>query len=170
MSMLKSHSGWKTKHFMGMTLEEIREKFIPVWKQIEDFVPMTSKEEGERMKRKGLRLGGSTTVYQFCVDMLKHFNREDLIQLWTLVKETGRIVRNKMLKSFSLPVMKFPLPEYFPTASEEMFLLLSQRDALLKKFALLMKSRINCGQRHINNSQRRVSFILGRCPMIVAII
>nr|GEY34167.1 hypothetical protein [Tanacetum cinerariifolium] len=56
MSVLKSHSGWKTKHFKGMTLKEIREKFIPVWKQIEDFVPMASKEEGERFKRKGLRL------------------------------------------------------------------------------------------------------------------
>nr|GEY38804.1 hypothetical protein [Tanacetum cinerariifolium] len=45
MSVLKSHSGWKAKHFKGMSLEEIREKFIPVWKQIEDFVPMGSKEE-----------------------------------------------------------------------------------------------------------------------------
>nr|GEU35668.1 hypothetical protein [Tanacetum cinerariifolium] len=149
MSVLKSHAGWKTKHFKGMTLEEIREKFIHVWKQIEDFVPIGSKEEGERFKRKWLRLkqdsakkvktseevseedlktmiqlvpveevyvealqvkhpiidweiytvgqrtywkiirlGGNTTVYQFFVDMLKHFNREDLNQLWTLVKET----------------------------------------------------------------------------------
>nr|GEX33568.1 hypothetical protein [Tanacetum cinerariifolium] len=56
MLVLKSHSGWKTNHFRGMTLEEIREKFIPVWKQIEDFVPMSSKEEAERFKRKGLRL------------------------------------------------------------------------------------------------------------------
>nr|GEV11625.1 putative reverse transcriptase domain-containing protein [Tanacetum cinerariifolium] len=127
MSVLKSHSGWKTKHFKGMSLEEIREKFIPFWKQIKDFVPMASKEEGERFKRKGLRLeqespkkmktseevsqedltemmqlvpveernywkiirlGGSTAVYQYFVDMLKHFDREDLIQLWTLVKET----------------------------------------------------------------------------------
>nr|GEW61141.1 hypothetical protein [Tanacetum cinerariifolium] len=116
---------------------------------IEDFIPMGSKEEGERFKRKGLRLeqespkkmktseevseedlkemmqlvpveevyvealqvkhliidweiysegqrtywkiirlGGSTTVYQFFVDMLKHFDREDLTQLWTLVRET----------------------------------------------------------------------------------
>nr|GEV41524.1 putative ribonuclease H-like domain-containing protein [Tanacetum cinerariifolium] len=30
MSVLKSHVGWKTKHFRGMTLEEIEEKFIPV--------------------------------------------------------------------------------------------------------------------------------------------
>nr|GEX25486.1 hypothetical protein [Tanacetum cinerariifolium] len=149
MSVLKSHSRWKTKHFKGMSLEEIREKFIPVWKQIEDIVPMGSKEEGERFKRKGLRLeqdsvkkvktseevseedlkimmqlvpveklyvkalqvkhliidweihtegqrtywkiirlGRNTDVYQFFVDMLKHFDRGYLNQLWTLVKET----------------------------------------------------------------------------------
>nr|GFA30043.1 hypothetical protein [Tanacetum cinerariifolium] len=133
----------------GITLEEIRENFILVWEHIEDFVPMASKEEGERFKRKGLRLeqssakkiktaedvskedlkqmmqlvpveevyvealqvkhpiidweihtegqrnywkiirlGRHTTVYQFFVDMLKHFDREDLNQLLTLVKET----------------------------------------------------------------------------------
>nr|GEV34880.1 hypothetical protein [Tanacetum cinerariifolium] len=205
MSVFKSHSGWKIKHFKGMTLDEIREKFIPVWKQIEDFVPMTSKEEGERFKRKWLRLeqdsakkmktseevseedlkemmqlGGHTAVYQFFVDMLKHFDKEYLTQLWTLVKETlsirqatsdkekelwvelkrlfepdvedqldqeifmlvekdyplrkgwaivmisnklqERIVGNKMLKAF-------PLQDYFPTASEDMFPMLSERDA-----------------------------------------
>nr|GEX48387.1 hypothetical protein [Tanacetum cinerariifolium] len=30
MSFLKSHAKWKTKHFRGMTLEKIKEKFIPV--------------------------------------------------------------------------------------------------------------------------------------------
>nr|GEW13557.1 hypothetical protein [Tanacetum cinerariifolium] len=124
MYVLRSHAGWKTKHLRGMALEEIKEKFIPVWKQLEDFVPMSSKEEGERIKKKGLkldqgsakrmktyedvseedlkastfgrsreywkiiRLGGHTSVYQFFVDMLKQFDREDLHQLWTLVKET----------------------------------------------------------------------------------
>nr|GFB65232.1 hypothetical protein [Tanacetum cinerariifolium] len=129
----------ESKAFKGITLEEIREKFDPIWKQIQDFVPMGSKEEGERFKRKGLsleqdsakkvktsdevseedlkkmmylvpveevyvealqvkhliidweihtkgqrsywkiiRLGGSTASYQFFVDMLKHFDREDL--------------------------------------------------------------------------------------------
>nr|GEZ93969.1 hypothetical protein [Tanacetum cinerariifolium] len=61
MSVLKRHSGWKTKHFKGMTLDEIREKFIPVWKQIEDFIPMGTKEEEERLKRKGLRLEQEST-------------------------------------------------------------------------------------------------------------
>nr|GEZ99897.1 hypothetical protein [Tanacetum cinerariifolium] len=150
--MIWSHAGWKTKHFKGMSLEERREKFVPVWKQIEDFIPMGSKEEGERFKRKGIRLeqdsankaktseevseedlkimmllvplkevymealhvkhpiidleihtewqksywkiirlGGSTTSYQFFVDLLKHIDKEDLNQLWALVKETLNI-------------------------------------------------------------------------------
>nr|GEU67683.1 hypothetical protein [Tanacetum cinerariifolium] len=153
MSVLRSHAGWKTKHFRGMTIEQIKEKFIPVWKQLEDFVPMSSKEESERVKRQALkidqgsskrvktsksvsegvskeelkgmmelvpleevyvealqvkhpiidwdihsegireywkiiRLGGHTAVYQFFVDMLKQMDKEDLHQLWTLVKET----------------------------------------------------------------------------------
>nr|GEV77604.1 putative ribonuclease H-like domain-containing protein [Tanacetum cinerariifolium] len=150
--ILMSHAGWKAKHFKGMTLEEIKEKFDPVWKQMQDFIPMGSKEEGERFKRKGLtleqesakkvkitkevtkeklkemmqlipvkeiyvealqvkhliidweahtegqrsywkiiRLGGSSASYQFFMDLLKHLDREDLNQLWALVKETLNI-------------------------------------------------------------------------------
>nr|GFB43661.1 hypothetical protein [Tanacetum cinerariifolium] len=39
-----------------MTFEEIEVKFAEVWKQVEDFIPMGSKEEAERIKRKGLNL------------------------------------------------------------------------------------------------------------------
>nr|GEW52392.1 hypothetical protein [Tanacetum cinerariifolium] len=56
MSVLKSHAGWKARHFKGMTLEEIKVKFDPVWKQFQDFIPIGSKEEVERFKRKGPRL------------------------------------------------------------------------------------------------------------------
>nr|GEZ38628.1 hypothetical protein [Tanacetum cinerariifolium] len=56
MSVLRSHAGWKTKHLKGMTLEQIKEKLIPVWKQLEDFVCMSSKEESERVKRQGLKI------------------------------------------------------------------------------------------------------------------
>nr|GEY14821.1 hypothetical protein [Tanacetum cinerariifolium] len=88
MSVLRSHAGWKTRHFRGMTLEEIKEKFIPVWKQFEDFVPMSSKKklvpleevyveavqvkhptieweihsEGQREYWKIIRLGGHTAA------------------------------------------------------------------------------------------------------------
>nr|GEX67523.1 hypothetical protein [Tanacetum cinerariifolium] len=102
MSILKSHARWKTKHFRGMTIEEIKEKFIPVWKQLEDFVPMSSIEEGKRMKRKGLKLDeGSAKRMKTSEDVseedlkgmmqlvpVEEFDKEDLHQLWILVKET----------------------------------------------------------------------------------
>nr|GEV63471.1 reverse transcriptase domain-containing protein [Tanacetum cinerariifolium] len=116
MSVLRSHARWKTRHFKGMALEEIKEKFIPVWKQLEDFMPMSSKEEvpleevyvealqvkhpiinweiyskGKREYQKIIRLGGHTAVYQFFIDMLKQFDRKDLHQLWILVNETFSI-------------------------------------------------------------------------------
>nr|GFC68730.1 hypothetical protein [Tanacetum cinerariifolium] len=34
---------------------EIKENFDPVWKQIHDFIPIGSKEEAKRFKRKGIR-------------------------------------------------------------------------------------------------------------------
>nr|GFD10154.1 hypothetical protein [Tanacetum cinerariifolium] len=40
--------------------------------QVEDFIPMGSKEEAERLKRK---------------DLIRQLDREDLNQLWALVKE-----------------------------------------------------------------------------------
>nr|GFA12326.1 hypothetical protein [Tanacetum cinerariifolium] len=100
----------KVKDFKGMTFEEVEAKFNSVYKQMEDFIPMGSKEEAERYKRKALqvkhpiidwkvhkerqrsywkiiRLGGSSACYQFFVDLLKHLDRENLNQLWILVKE-----------------------------------------------------------------------------------
>nr|GEW01896.1 hypothetical protein [Tanacetum cinerariifolium] len=145
------------KDFKGMSFEDIEAKFTQVWKWIEDFTPMDSKEEAERAKRQGIilekeqvkkqklsedsesktpteevseekikemmqlvpvedvyvqalqvkhpiidwkvhsegernywqiiRLGGSTACYQFFVDLLRKLDREDLNQLWALVKE-----------------------------------------------------------------------------------
>nr|GFA67276.1 hypothetical protein [Tanacetum cinerariifolium] len=125
MAVIKSYLGWRFKDFKGMSFEEIEAKFAQVWKQIEDFTPMGSKEEAERAKRKGIilekeqvkkqksseeapesktptkevhsegersywqiiRLGGSSACYHFFVDLLRQLDREDLNQLWALVKE-----------------------------------------------------------------------------------
>nr|GFA78482.1 hypothetical protein [Tanacetum cinerariifolium] len=46
----------KVKDFKGMTFEEVDAKFNSVCKQMEDFIPMGSKEEAERIKRKGINL------------------------------------------------------------------------------------------------------------------
>nr|GEW17752.1 hypothetical protein [Tanacetum cinerariifolium] len=123
MSVLRSHTGWKTKHFKGMPLEEIREKLeqdsakkaktseevseeelkemmqlVPVEEVYVEALqvkhPLINWEihtEGQRSYWKIIRLGGSTASYQFFVDMLKHFDMEDLNQLWALVKETLNI-------------------------------------------------------------------------------
>nr|GEX62875.1 hypothetical protein [Tanacetum cinerariifolium] len=56
MAVIKSNLGWKVKDFRGMTFEEIEAKFTTVWMQLEDFILMGSKEEVERLKRKGLSL------------------------------------------------------------------------------------------------------------------
>nr|GFA05011.1 hypothetical protein [Tanacetum cinerariifolium] len=116
MSVLKSHAGWKTEHFRGMTLDQIKEKFTPGSKGVSEeelkgmmqLVPLEEvyiealkmkhpimdweiHTEGKREYWKIIRLGGHTRAYQFFVDMLKQFDREDLHQLWILVKETFSI-------------------------------------------------------------------------------
>nr|GEX85578.1 hypothetical protein [Tanacetum cinerariifolium] len=56
MSVIRSNLGWRVKDFKGMSFEEIEAKFSKVWKEVEDFIPIGSKEETERLKRKGLNL------------------------------------------------------------------------------------------------------------------
>nr|GEU66806.1 uncharacterized mitochondrial protein AtMg00810-like [Tanacetum cinerariifolium] len=51
-----SNLGWKVKDFRGMSFKEVEAKFNSVWKQMEDFILMGSKEEAERIKRKGHNL------------------------------------------------------------------------------------------------------------------
>nr|GFB33498.1 hypothetical protein [Tanacetum cinerariifolium] len=46
----------KVKDLKGLSFEEIEAKFAKVWKQVKDFIPMGSKEEAKRLKRKGLNL------------------------------------------------------------------------------------------------------------------
>nr|GFA66501.1 retrovirus-related Pol polyprotein from transposon TNT 1-94 [Tanacetum cinerariifolium] len=56
MAMIRNNLRWKVKDFKGMTFEEIEAKFDAVWQQVKDFIPMGSKEEAERLKRKRLNL------------------------------------------------------------------------------------------------------------------
>ncbi|GJZ33693.1 ribonuclease H-like domain-containing protein [Tanacetum coccineum] len=55
-SILRSHAGWKTKDFRGITFDQLEEKFILVWESIQDSVPMDSKKESESLKRSGILL------------------------------------------------------------------------------------------------------------------
>nr|GFC07027.1 hypothetical protein [Tanacetum cinerariifolium] len=56
MAIIKSNLGWRFKDFKCMSFEEIEANFAQLWKRIEDFTPMGSKDEAERAKRKGIIL------------------------------------------------------------------------------------------------------------------
>nr|GEY14343.1 hypothetical protein [Tanacetum cinerariifolium] len=56
MAVIRNNLGWKVKDFRGMTFKEVEAKFNSVGKQMEDFIPIGSKEEAERIKREGLNL------------------------------------------------------------------------------------------------------------------
>nr|GEW69776.1 Gag-Pol polyprotein [Tanacetum cinerariifolium] len=112
MSVLKSHSGWKTKHYKGMTLKEIREKFIPVWKQIKDFLFMASKEEGERVKRKWLRLEQESAKK---MKTSEEVSEEDLKEMMQLVPVEEIQFSRTTLSELMAPVQLStgPTPTFF---------------------------------------------------------
>nr|GFA96756.1 hypothetical protein [Tanacetum cinerariifolium] len=58
--------------------------------------------EGQRSYWQIIRLGGSSACYQFFVDLLKQLDREDLNQLWALVKEYLSIRPAKSEKEMEL--------------------------------------------------------------------
>nr|GEW71969.1 DUF4219 domain-containing protein/UBN2 domain-containing protein [Tanacetum cinerariifolium] len=65
--------------------------------------------KGQRSFWKIIKLGGSSANYQFFVDMLKHLDREDLNQLWRLVKETLSIrppTSDKEMEIWDYPLRK----------------------------------------------------------------
>nr|GEZ90780.1 hypothetical protein [Tanacetum cinerariifolium] len=74
-----------------MELIPVKEVYVKALQVKHPIIDWEVHTEGERSYWKIMRLGGSTASYQFFVDLLKHFDREDLNQLWALVKETVNI-------------------------------------------------------------------------------
>nr|GEZ06251.1 hypothetical protein [Tanacetum cinerariifolium] len=154
MAKIKNNLGWKVKDFKGFSFEEIEAKFSEVRKQVEDFILMGSKEEAERLKRKGLnleqehvhtegqrsywqiiRLGGSSACYQFFVDLLKQLDREDLNQLWDLVKEYFSIGPATKWKLYDLSGV-----HHLTAKDKEIFMLVEKDYPLRSGLALVMIS------------------------------
>nr|GEZ65511.1 hypothetical protein [Tanacetum cinerariifolium] len=106
------------------TLEEVSQEDL---KERTQLVPVE-----ERVYWKIIRLGGSTTVYHLFVDMLKHFDREDLIQLWTLVKETLSIRQATSYKEKELWVEL--------KRDQEIFMLVEKDYSLRNGLAIVMIS------------------------------
>nr|GEW34229.1 hypothetical protein [Tanacetum cinerariifolium] len=71
-----------------MQLVPVEEVYVKALQVKHPIIDWEIHSEGKKDYWKIIRLGGNTTVYQFFVDMLKQLDREDLHQLWALVKET----------------------------------------------------------------------------------
>nr|GFA19451.1 hypothetical protein [Tanacetum cinerariifolium] len=89
-SVLRNQAGWKAKHFKGMTLEEIKEKF-----DLDNAKKQkTSEEVPEEKLKEMMELIPVEEVYVEALQVKhliidwQHFDREDLNQLWALVKES----------------------------------------------------------------------------------
>nr|GEW13230.1 hypothetical protein [Tanacetum cinerariifolium] len=137
--------GWKVKDFKGMTFEEIKAKFAAVWKSVKDFIPMGSKEEVEKLKRKGFNLEQEKAKKQktsevFFVDLLKHLDREDLNQLWVLVKEYLSIRPASNDKEMELWWKLYDLSgvHHVTAKDKEIFMLVEKDYPLRKGLALVM--------------------------------
>nr|GEX95001.1 reverse transcriptase [Tanacetum cinerariifolium] len=74
---MKNMVGYRMEHFKGMTCDKVKYPLIN-WK---------IHSEGSRTYWKIIRVGRITKAYQSFEDMLKGFDREDLVALWILVKE-----------------------------------------------------------------------------------
>nr|GEW76873.1 hypothetical protein [Tanacetum cinerariifolium] len=89
MAMIRSNLGWKVKDFRGKCKEKKISEEVPEEVKSHEEVPEEKVyNEGQRSYWKITKLGGSSASYQFFIDLLKHLDREDLNQLWRLVKET----------------------------------------------------------------------------------
>nr|GEY72412.1 hypothetical protein [Tanacetum cinerariifolium] len=75
---------------LKLTLEKFQTSSKNLSKLLESQYPIIDWEihnEGLRTYWKIIRVGGITEAYQSFEDMLKGFDREDLVALWNLVKE-----------------------------------------------------------------------------------
>nr|GEZ14468.1 hypothetical protein [Tanacetum cinerariifolium] len=92
-----------------MTFEEIEVKFAKVWKQVEDFIPMGSKEESKRLKRKGLNLEKE--------QVKKQKSSEEPPEIETITKEFTKEKIKEMIQMILESVEQGPL--LWPSVEED---------------------------------------------------
>nr|GFA93437.1 hypothetical protein [Tanacetum cinerariifolium] len=105
-------------------------------------------------KWKIIRLGGHTGAYQFFVDMLKQFHREDLHQLWILIKKTFSIKQDTRDKEKELWV---ELKRLFEPDSEDQ--LWTYHQAFIHD-PLVWKLYDICGVHHVSTKRNQEIFML----------
>ncbi|GJZ74096.1 hypothetical protein Tco_0638242 [Tanacetum coccineum] len=82
MIYLKNMARYKMGYFKGMTYYDIR----PIFEEEYNKIQTLFKKDTEKI----IRVKNITEAYQVFEDMLKGFDKEDLVTLWSLVKERFR--------------------------------------------------------------------------------
>ncbi|GJX18797.1 hypothetical protein Tco_0221474 [Tanacetum coccineum] len=128
MIYLKNMAGYKMGYFKGMSYDEIRPIFEEEYNKIQTLFKKDTEVEKTKTKRiaeetllqesfkklrttEASRVGNITEAYQVFKDMLKGFDIEDLVTLWSLVKERFRSAEPTEDKERALWVEKPPLKE-----------------------------------------------------------
>nr|GEV57943.1 hypothetical protein [Tanacetum cinerariifolium] len=160
MSVLKNHAGWKARHFKGMTLEEIKEKFDPVWKQWQDFIPISSQRKRQKGLREMMQLVPIEEVYvealqvKHPVIVWKHLDREDLNQLWELVKETLSIKPSTSYKEMEIWVDLKRL--YEPDVEDQLW----THTQNLMHAPIEWKLYDTCGVHHVTSKDKEIFMLV----------
>ncbi|GKB48845.1 hypothetical protein Tco_0899598, partial [Tanacetum coccineum] len=91
--------GYSIKQLKSLSFEQVKDIFETTMRRVQSFVPMGSELEVQRLKRAGQEVlekpvkrqkigeASGSEAYQIFADMLKKFDRDDLVKLWDLVKE-----------------------------------------------------------------------------------
>nr|GEV96968.1 hypothetical protein [Tanacetum cinerariifolium] len=128
--------------------------------EIEDFIPMGSKEEAKRIKRKAK----DKEIFMLVEKdyPLKKGFALVMISYKLQVENYSRMANDLILKIYKIAStsrqqgIEFPLAEEVPTASEEGCHCQKKREATARKITLLSKSRRNC-QSKSNDSFTKVT-------------
>nr|GFB16490.1 hypothetical protein [Tanacetum cinerariifolium] len=148
MAIIKNNLGWKVKDFKGMTFEEIEAKFAEVWKQVEDFIPMGSKEEAERLKRKGLNLEQEHDLVKEYLSIRPATSKKKM-ELWVELKRLYEPDPEDQLWTLTQNFMHAPLEwklydlngvHHLTAKDKEIFMLVEKDYPLRKGLALVMIS------------------------------
>nr|GEX66988.1 hypothetical protein [Tanacetum cinerariifolium] len=127
----------KVKEMMQLVpIEEVYVEALQVKHPIIDWKVHT---EGKRSYWKITRLGGSLASYQFFVDMLKHLDREDLNQLWRIVKESlsNRPPTSDKEMELWVELTKLYKPDEDDQLDKEIFMLVEKDYPLRKGLAIV---------------------------------
>nr|GFA27334.1 hypothetical protein [Tanacetum cinerariifolium] len=160
MAVIRSNLGWRVKDFkeeapeIETSTEDVTEEKIKEMMQlvhVEDvyvqalqvkhpIIDWKVHTEGRRSYWQIIILGGSFACYQFFVDLLKQLDREDLTQLWALVKEYLSIRPATSEKEMELWVELKRIVHHLTAKDREIFMLVEKDYPLRKGLALVMIS------------------------------